>query len=744
MRLFTAVACAWALLAVPAAAQQPLGIVDMQFARLDPDTLAPAGPVIESAETHTRPVLSPDGARFALGVSESGSGGGRTGLWVGEAAQPRITHRVATGIAAEAVVFPGVVGALLQDGRLVVVDPETGAITRSRQVGWSSCAREGVLAAGRGVIVNEVRADGAEVAIVDARGRISTRFVRLRPSARRCVALVADGERAYIVGRDRVAALDPATRAVTMHAVRGRPTTAVSVPQGLVVAGAGGARLYETRTWRTVWHDRRARSVLASGDTVVATGDGVRALDAATGRVLWRAEGTAAAVAAGRVYAQPAVLDLVTGEQVGTHPMPNTRIRLVDVPQGAAAAGRGKTPRAAPAARRRDAASARDDVAQAAWPYERVTDITDREIFALQGDTILTAGTELREHPGRRFALPRGTQVVDLVQATSKALMVFMVGPEFRVRYGPRNGPLRPHRRTYTVTAAITGSTLLTVERDQRWIYKRDIRGGPQRRLARVGRELSYMQVAGNYVAVQTEQRRIVILDVRSGRRIYSVPSGGYYRLSANGRIVFSGDEFERIRTATPRRPEAAHDRARQGRRRLRPGRRRDRLQRAVERLDRKARAAHPRRPPAAADAAHAADRRHGLRRQDARLQGRPLPVQGPAHDRHGNAARGLLPARVGAAALEAVADHLHAHERPVGAGEPLGGVGARRDDLDLDHLLLLVTVGARDVEAGAPVAVEEVVRAPRVVADVLRQLVEVVALDRWSARSGRRTSTAA
>jgi len=78
----------------------------------------------------------------------------------------------------------------------------------------------------------------------------------------------------------------------------------------------------------------------------------------------------------------------------------------------------------------------------------------------------------------------------------------------------------------------------------------------PSPRLARVGRELSYMQVAGNYVAVQTEQRRIVVLDVRSGRRIYSVPSGGFYRLSANGRIVFSGDEFERIRTATPRNPK--------------------------------------------------------------------------------------------------------------------------------------------------------------------------------------------
>jgi hypothetical protein len=185
-----------------------------------------------------------------------------------------------------------------------------------------------------------------------------------------------------------------------------------------------------------------------------------------------------------------------------------------------------------------------------------VTEVADQEIFALQGDTILTAGAELREFPGRRFKLPRGTRVVDLVQATSKALMVFMVGPDFRVRYGPRDGPLRPHRRTYTVTAAVTGSTLLTVERDQRHIYKGDVNGGPLRRLARVGRELSYMQVAGNYVAVQTEQRRIVVLDVRSGRRVYSVPSSGFYRLSTNGRVVFVDNEFERIRTATPSKPK--------------------------------------------------------------------------------------------------------------------------------------------------------------------------------------------
>ncbi len=52
-------------------------------------------------------------------------------------------------------------------------------------------------------------------------------------------------------------------------------------------------------------------------------------LRTASGRVLWRSAGSAGAVAAGRVYALPAVLDLATGARVGTHPKTYTLLRLL-------------------------------------------------------------------------------------------------------------------------------------------------------------------------------------------------------------------------------------------------------------------------------------------------------------------------------------------------------------------------------------------------------------------------------
>jgi outer membrane protein assembly factor BamB len=77
------------------------------------------------------------------------------------------------------------------------------------------------------------------------------------------------------------------------------------------------------------WRDPAARWVLASGNIIIATGSDIRALDARSGRVRWRGPGRAAAVAAGRVYAQKRVLDLLTGEVRGTHPTVLTAIRLV-------------------------------------------------------------------------------------------------------------------------------------------------------------------------------------------------------------------------------------------------------------------------------------------------------------------------------------------------------------------------------------------------------------------------------
>jgi hypothetical protein len=171
------------------------------------------------------------------------------------------------------------------------------------------------------------------VVVVEPEGQVHTLFVRIDTAAARCrqVALVSGGDRAYIVGRDRIGALDPKTRRSTTHRLAdvGRERCAPAVPGGgLAVASERGLRLVDTTTWKVRRRDRAARSVLAGGNTVIATGRDVCALDARTGRARRRAPGHATAVAAGRVYAQPAVLDLRTGARCATHPVFTTAIRI--------------------------------------------------------------------------------------------------------------------------------------------------------------------------------------------------------------------------------------------------------------------------------------------------------------------------------------------------------------------------------------------------------------------------------
>lgn len=543
MRLILVAAAVALLTPATAAAQRPLGIVGPELAYYDRDSLTAAGPRVAVAEPHTRPVLN--GGTFALGLSESATRG-RVGLWIGDAQTLSVTHRVATGIAAEDVVFPGVVAALLQDGQLLVVNPDTGAIVRRQHVGRTHCAPAGVHVAGRGVMVNAVRRNGVAVVIVDRAGRVRRTTIRLTTPARRCrkVALVADGRHAYIVGPRQVAILDPATGSVRTRRLNAPASSAAIVPGGLVVAGPDGARRYDTARWRAGWRDARARTVLAEGATVIASGGGeIRALDARTGRRRWRASGEAAAVAAGRVYARPAVLDLETGERRGTHPETYGALRFADEP----------------------AARPRARAGQATWPFTHVGDVTEQSEVDVSDGVVYTAlrrTLTIRPIGGaaRTITLPRGTQNVDIVRATGKALMVFLAGPNWRVVFGPPDGPLKRHRRAYTTTAAVTGSTLLTVERDRRWIYARDVGGGPQRRVVRPGKDLAAMVAAGDYAAVLTDfvsrRERLAVVNVRTGRVVYRVPSRSYtYRLSDTGRVVLIDDEFERIRTATPADP---------------------------------------------------------------------------------------------------------------------------------------------------------------------------------------------
>jgi hypothetical protein len=331
------VAVTAALLASPTVAQAraetptPLGVVEQTFGHFDRDTLAPLAPSLPLPEPHARPVFSPDERRLALGLSAPGTRTGRVGVWIVDPARVKVLHEVVTGIAAEAVVYPGVVAALLQNGQLVIIDPASGKIRSRREIGRTSCAPEGVQTESRGVIVNEVGRDKVEVAIVDPRGKVHTLRLPLKTTQRDCrkVGLAADATRAYVTTAHRIAAIDPVTRHVDILRLAAG-TDADVVPGGLAVAGSGGLAVLDTTTWKTRWRDRSARNVQTQANTVVGTGSGrVTARDARTGRLLWRAPGAAQAVAAGRVYAQPAVLDLATGEQVGTYPPVFSAIRFV-------------------------------------------------------------------------------------------------------------------------------------------------------------------------------------------------------------------------------------------------------------------------------------------------------------------------------------------------------------------------------------------------------------------------------
>ncbi|HEY6892042.1 MAG TPA: hypothetical protein VI300_29840, partial [Solirubrobacter sp.] len=310
----------------------PLGIVEQTFGHFDRDTLAPIAPSLPLPEPHARPVFSPDERRLALGLSAPGAGGnGRVGVWIVDPAHVKVLHAVETGIAAEAVVYPGVVAALLQNGQLAIIDPESGKIRSRKAVGRTSCAPEAVQTKDRGVIVNEIRGDEVEVTIVDPRGAVHTLRLPFKTAQRTCrkVGLAADATRAYVTTAHRIAAIDPVTRHVETVRFTGG-TDADVVPGGLAIAGTQGLAVVDTSTWKTRWRDRSARNVQTAANTVIGTGARkITARDARTGRVLWRKPGSAQAVAAGRVYAQPAVLDLATGEQVGTHPEVFSAIRFV-------------------------------------------------------------------------------------------------------------------------------------------------------------------------------------------------------------------------------------------------------------------------------------------------------------------------------------------------------------------------------------------------------------------------------
>jgi hypothetical protein len=371
---------------------------------------------------------------------------------------------------------------------------------------------------------------------------VNTLSIPLSTAARQCrkVGRAASRKRVYITGSNSVIELDPATRRVTMHrAVAG--TSAAIVPGGLAIAGSRGVSVIDTATWKTSWRDRTARSVLTSGSAVIASGSDVRARDARTGKLRWRASGHALAVTAGRVYAQPAVLDLRTGERVGTHPPTTSSVRFAEPP---ATAGVSR---------------------QAPFPYQRLAQGPSEDVLAVQNGRVYASGVTRTSVVGYpltgaplTFELPKKVQVVDWLVAGRRGIAALTGASPYRLYYGPPTGPLRVLKRK-VVTAAIAGSKLVTLEGayDREWIVTRDLRGGTPRRVARPGRDLTYMLAAGHYVSVHSG-RALVVLDLRTGREVYRVRprSMSAYRLAADGRIAIVDGEFERIQTATPAQPK--------------------------------------------------------------------------------------------------------------------------------------------------------------------------------------------
>lgn len=162
-------------------------------------------------------------------------------------------------------------------------------------------------------------------------------------------------------------------------------------------------------------------------------------------------------------------------------------------------------------------------------------------------------------------------EFIEKIDATPHALNVMTITRRsngvLRAYAGAPSGPLRPLPEGW-VNTAVTGRTAVTLQRGRRdtgYLLRRDVAGGPVRRLALRGRAFGGPSAAGPYVAVTRDfasqsRSEIVVVRLRDGREVYSLPVPGLdtYRLLAGGRIVaIAGLRRAKVLTATPRRPRA-------------------------------------------------------------------------------------------------------------------------------------------------------------------------------------------
>jgi hypothetical protein len=146
-----------------------------------------------------------------------------------------------------------------------------------------------------------------------------------------------------------------------------------------------------------------------------------------------------------------------------------------------------------------------------AFPYQAVAPAPQEPNLAVQGRTVFVrspAGVQpigafaysLDGGVPKQFLLTNSAQNLDVNEATPQALALqAAAAPTYRVYYGPRNGPLRRLNKD-AVAIGLSGSTMLSLEGRRyrhEWIVARDVMGGPSRRIARPGLDLSDRQAGG-------------------------------------------------------------------------------------------------------------------------------------------------------------------------------------------------------------------------------------------------------
>jgi PQQ-like domain len=340
----------------------------VRFTAIDPLSLiALPGPSVVVAEYHDAYSFSPDRTRLAIGMSAPSESGPRIGLQILDVARRTVVRSVETGIAAEAVAWiaPTRIVALLQSGKVVVVDADSGDIVASRLLGAPTGCGYPVASDGDKAVLlvtGAGAARSAQLAVAGADGSIRTvtlKRVRVGSLGYACTqtALAVDpaADRAYVVapGAPIITEVSLDTLAVTEHRMptippgratavrRCRPRGAVCSSRrhalwlgnhrlaisGLdLIAAAGGSTtprpvgvtIVDTRTWTARRLDRHASAATLAGRRLLtfdeATGypgqpgpSGLRAYAIADGRLLWRRDGAQVGdlqVAGGRAYAR--------------------------------------------------------------------------------------------------------------------------------------------------------------------------------------------------------------------------------------------------------------------------------------------------------------------------------------------------------------------------------------------------------------------------------------------------------